>query len=186
MRVEKFKDFLSLRGLTLCGNFCSIPVLNGLFDWTKGRLLCAFLNWLSRSRKLNGWLPILVTNGISAGLLFLLLMKEQGVAIENHVAYYFVEIKEYMQINIIDFDKNWDLIGCTFCGEQIGWIKILASNVGRLCFSCIVDLGLPCWLQHLCRSWRLDIVINMGRLAGRVIGANARGAGCMSGEIIRF
>jgi len=33
-------------------------------------------------------------------------MKEQGVAIENHVAYYFVEIKEYMQINIIDFDKN--------------------------------------------------------------------------------
>ena len=44
MRVEELKDFLSLRGLTLCGHFCCIPVLNGLFDRITGRLLSAILN----------------------------------------------------------------------------------------------------------------------------------------------
>jgi len=37
-------------------------------------------------------LPIFVTNGILAGLLFLSLRQEQGVAIEKNAVYYFVEI----------------------------------------------------------------------------------------------
>jgi len=68
-------------------------------------------------------LPIFVTIGILAGLLFLLLTKEQGVAIEKYGVYHFVEIKEYLQMNIINFDEG-ALIRCIFCGEQIDWIIV--------------------------------------------------------------